>query len=98
MKALAAIALCSLSFVTSAAFAAANVQSRTISQTGHSVESHSKASSFVPRPRSKRHVYGAPIQRPILKNRPAHRVPSAPSVPSTSSASSVPSVPKSSAH
>ena len=34
------------------------------------IAAHSKASSFAPHPGSGSHVYGAPIQSPILKSRP----------------------------
>jgi hypothetical protein len=42
-------------------------------------EAHGNASSFAPHPRSRRHVYGTPIQRPITSThsrRKAHTAPS----------------------
>jgi hypothetical protein len=85
MKALAAIVFCLLAVAGSVAFAATNVvQPRSISRTGHPTGPRSKASSFAPRARSRNHVYGAPIQHPILAKRttatlrPAKRKPTAP--------------------
>jgi hypothetical protein len=81
MKALVTIVFGALVFVGQPVFAAANVSPpRTISRAAHPAGAPSKASSFAPRARSKRHVYGAPIQRPILASRvrPAKHKPNSP--------------------
>lgn len=60
MQALVAIVCGVLVFAGQPVFANANVsQSRSISRTAHPAAAPSKASSFAPRTRSKRHVYGA---------------------------------------
>lgn len=40
-------------------------------------ELQGKASSFAPRPNSKKHAYGAPVQKPILSHRAKHKPASA---------------------
>jgi hypothetical protein len=77
MKAFSAVVFCWVMFGVPSAFADANVQPRSISRTAHPPGPHSKASSLAPRARSKKHAYGAPIQRKIL-SRPAPRVKSKP--------------------
>jgi hypothetical protein len=48
---------------------------RTLTQSNTGAQTHSKASSFAPQSHSKSHVYGAPIQQPILRHRkPALKV------------------------
>jgi hypothetical protein len=48
---------------------------RTVTKSNPAARTHSKASSFAPRPPSKNHAYGAPIQQPILHRRkPALKV------------------------
>lgn len=66
MKAL--IAVCLVAFTMAHAVAAAQPHDpvRVISKSRHAVGAPQKASSFAPHPGSKRRVYGAPIQRPIL--------------------------------
>ncbi len=59
---------------------------RTLSKSSPGPHNPSKASSFVPRARSKNHVYGAPIQQPILRHRkPALKV-KQPATPPTTAA------------
>ncbi|MDB6092152.1 MAG: hypothetical protein JWN85_4936 [Gammaproteobacteria bacterium] len=71
MKALVAIVIGVLVFVGQPLFAAPNSsQPRAISRAAHPAGAPSKASSFAPRARSKRHVYGAPIERPIVASHP----------------------------
>jgi hypothetical protein len=81
MQALVTIVFGALVFVGQPVFAAANVsQPRSISRAAHAAGAPSRVSSFAPRPRSKRHVYGAPIQRPILAShtRPEQHKPNLP--------------------
>jgi hypothetical protein len=67
MKASVAIVFCLVVFAGRPAFADAGVpQPRLISRSGHPAASPTKASSLAPRAHSKKRVYGAPIQRPIL--------------------------------
>jgi hypothetical protein len=52
----------------------APVQSHVLKRSGPAASGHAKASSFAPREHSTSHVYGAPIEAPILKYRkPAHK-------------------------
>lgn len=76
MKALEAIVVCMIAFATQHAVAAAprNGPVRpVISKSRQAPGVHHPASSFAPHPGSKRRVYGAPIQRPILTSIPAQK-------------------------
>jgi len=63
-KTLKAAVLCALAFAGLAALPAPAE-----SPAGH----HAKASSLAPHAHSRRHVYGAPIQRPVVSGHARHK-------------------------
>jgi len=81
--------LCALLATASTAFADANRPLNPPRVYTGVYQPHGKptpSSGFAPRPgRSGRHVYGAPIQKPILKSQPKKPAPSAPRFSSLSS-------------
>ena len=84
MKVLVSLVFCTGLVTASTAFADANTHlnpPRVYTGVYQPKGKPTKASSFAPHPgRAGRHVYGAPIQKPILKTQPRKTTPAAPKI------------------